>query len=65
LANQKQELRVAVMFLTHRDEISNLNRGLSLDDSYQVLVHLSKQFKRRFIEIGQSEKRIACGSHIC
>jgi uncharacterized protein YaeQ len=53
------------MFLTHRDEISNLNRGLSLDDSYQVLVHLSKQFKRRFIEIGQSEKRIACGSHIC
>jgi hypothetical protein len=49
-----------------RDEISNLYRGLSIDASYQVLVHLVKQFqRRRFLKIGQSETRIACGGHVC
>jgi hypothetical protein len=46
--------------------MSNLYRGLSIDASYQVLVHLAKQFqRRRFLEIDQLETRIACGSHIC
>ena len=35
--------------LTNRDEMSNHNRGLSIDTSYQVLVHLAKQFQRRRI----------------
>jgi hypothetical protein len=35
--------------LTDRDKISNLHRGHSIDDSYQVLVHLVKRFQRRFI----------------
>jgi hypothetical protein len=49
-----------------RDEISNLYRGLSIDASYQVLVHLVKQFqRRRFLKINQSETRIACGGHVC
>jgi hypothetical protein len=30
-----------------RDEISNLYRGPSIDDSYQVSVHLAKGFQRR------------------
>ena len=30
--------------LMHREEMSNLNRGPSIDDSYQVLVHLAKRF---------------------
>jgi hypothetical protein len=30
-----------------RDEISNLYRGPAIDASYQVLVHLAKQFQRR------------------
>jgi hypothetical protein len=37
-----------------------------IDASYQVSVHLAKQFqKRRFLKIGQSETRIACGGHVC
>ena len=35
--------------LTDRDKISNRNRGLSIDASYQVSVHLAKQFQRRRI----------------
>jgi hypothetical protein len=47
------------------DEISNLYRGPSIDASYQVSVQLTKQFKgRRYLEIDQSETRIACGSHV-
>jgi hypothetical protein len=52
--------------LTDRDEMSNLNRGPSMDASYQVSVHLAKRFQRRRIyKISQSETRIACGSHVC
>jgi hypothetical protein len=35
--------------LTDRDEMSNHNRGLSIDASYQVSVHLAKRFERRRI----------------
>jgi hypothetical protein len=38
--------------------MSNLYRGTSIDASYQVSVHLAKQFWRRFLKIGQSETRI-------
>ena len=52
--------------LTDWDEMSNLYRGPSIDISYQVSVHLAKQFQRkRFLKIGQSETRIACGGHVC
>jgi hypothetical protein len=45
--------------------MSNLYRGYAIDASYQVSVHLAKQFHRkRFFGIDQPEKRIACGS-IC
>jgi hypothetical protein len=48
------------------NEISNLYRGPSIDASYQVSVHLAKRFqRRRFLKIGQSETRIACGGHVC
>jgi hypothetical protein len=51
--------------LTDQDKMSNLHRGNSIDASYQVSVHLAKQFqRRRFIKIGQSETRIACGGHV-
>jgi hypothetical protein len=46
--------------------MSNLYRGPSIDASYQVSVQLAKQFQeRRFLEIDQSETRIACGGHVC
>jgi hypothetical protein len=38
-------------------------REPSIDASYQVLVHLAKWFqRRRFLEIDQSETRMACGT---
>jgi hypothetical protein len=47
-----------------RDEMSTLYRGLPIDAYYQVSVHLAKRFQRRFLEIDQSETRIACGRHV-
>jgi hypothetical protein len=35
--------------LMDQDEMSNRNRGLSIDASYQVSVHLTKRFQRRRI----------------
>ena len=35
--------------LSDRDEMSNCNRGFSIDASYQVSVHLAKRFQRRRI----------------
>jgi hypothetical protein len=50
-------------WLTDQDEMSNFYRGPSIDASYQVSVQLAKQFQgRRFLEIDQSETRIACGA---
>jgi hypothetical protein len=45
--------------------MSNLYREPSIDASYQVSVHVGKRFQRRFLKIGQSEKIIACGGHVC
>jgi hypothetical protein len=46
--------------------MSNLYRGISIDASYQVSIQLAKRFqRRRFLEIDQSETRIACGGHVC
>ena len=37
-----------------------------MDASYQVSIHLAKRFqRRRFLEINQSETRIASGGHVC
>jgi hypothetical protein len=52
--------------LMDQDEMSNCYRGPPIDASYKVSVHLAKQFqRRRFLKIGQSETRIACGGHVC
>jgi hypothetical protein len=49
-----------------RDKMSEVYREPSIDVTYQVSVHLAKQFqRRRFLEIDQSKTRIACGSHLC
>jgi hypothetical protein len=51
----------------NRDEMSNLYRGPSKDAAYQVLIHLAKGSLRGedFLEINQSETRIACDGHVC
>jgi hypothetical protein len=51
--------------LRDRNEMSNLYRGTSIYASYQVLAHLAKRFQRYFLEINQSETRIAYSSHAC
>jgi hypothetical protein len=52
--------------LTDPEGMSTLYREPSIDVSYQVSDHLVKQFqKRRFLEINQSETRIACCGHVC
>jgi hypothetical protein len=57
---------MAAMFVNDRDKMSNPYKEPSIDASYQVSVHLARRFQRRsFLEIDQSETRIACGSHIC
>ena len=58
------QVSVVAMFVNDRDEMSILHRGHSIDASYQVSVHLAKWFQRRFLKIGQSETRIACGGHV-
>ena len=52
--------------LMDRNEMSSLYRGPSIDDHYQVSVHLAKRFqRRRYFKIGQLETRIVCGGHVC
>jgi hypothetical protein len=54
------------MLLMDQDEMSTCYRGPPIDASYKVSIHLAKQFqRRRFLKIGQSETRIACGDHVC
>jgi hypothetical protein len=52
--------------LAFQSALRKLNTEPSIGASHQVLVHLTKQFqRRRFLKIGQSETRMACGGHVC
>ena len=52
--------------LTDQNGMSNSYRGPSIDASYHVSAHLAKLFQsRRFLEIDQSETKIACGGQVC
>ena len=64
--NQKQESPVAAKFVNGSGRMSKFFKGPSIDASYQVSDHLKKWFqRRRFLEIDQSDTRIACGGHVC
>jgi hypothetical protein len=56
-ANQKQELPMVAMFVNESELNEHFHRGPSKDASYQISIHLAKQFQRRrfFLEINQSE----------
>jgi hypothetical protein len=45
----------------------NTEPSIHVGASFQVPVHMAKQFQKRrfFLEIDQSETRIACGGHFC
>ena len=54
------------MFVNRSGRNEHLYKGPSIDASYQVLVHLPSGFRGEdFLDIDQSETRIAGGSHVC
>ena len=54
------------MFVSGSRRNEQSYRGPTINASYQVSVHLAKRFQRRRLKkIGQSETKIAYGSHVC
>jgi hypothetical protein len=46
--------------------MSIFHREPSKDASYQITIHLALAVSEKiFLEINQSERRIACGGHAC
>ena len=64
-ANQKQESPMAAMFVDRSGRNQQIYKGPHIDASYHILVHLAKQFQRRFFYFSQSETRIAHSGHVC
>ena len=64
-ANQKQELPVAAIFVNGsvRNEQSLEDLPWMLPTKFQFI--WESGFREDFLEINQSETRIACGGHVC
>jgi hypothetical protein len=54
------------MFVNQSGQNEQFYRGPSIDASYHISIHLGKHFSGEdFLEINQSETRMACGGHVC
>jgi len=51
--------------LTDRDEMNKLYRKPSIDASYQFIWPSGFRGEDFYLDIDQSETRIACGGHVC
>ena len=65
LLSLKLWVRTLFMARCIHSALSKLNTEPSIGASHQMSLHLAKQFQRRFLEIDQPEKRIACGGQVC
>jgi hypothetical protein len=65
LANQKQELPVAAIFVSESRRNEQSLKSTFHRCSMQNSVHLAMRFRgENFLEINQSETRIACSGHV-
>jgi hypothetical protein len=54
------------MFVNESGRNEQLYREPSIHAFYQISVHLGWRFRGEdFLEINQSETRMACGGHVC
>jgi len=63
---RNKNCRWQLCLLTDQDKMSNLYRRTFIDASYHVSFHYVMRLQGRiFLEINHSEKKIACGGHVC
>jgi hypothetical protein len=64
-ASEKGQITIVNVLFKNKADINKSDQN-GFSPYYQVSVYLAKWFqRRRFLEIDQSETRIACDVHVC